>query len=357
MRVTALLLIAALALTLAAPASAATIDLVVDEGTAVPWNESGLAPGEEGENVVMLRNAGISAGTLSLWVSGVIETDGEGDGAALGRYLLFTLSGERLESGVTFPAPLAAFPHGPDDQNMITISRLDAGESVALTWHWKFQEIYKPQNDAQGDTLSFEVTYLLTEIPSSPSLSGMRGSGVVNPIPSPPAGGDDPRIENETGDEGQPTVTSTPTSLTPANTRGRGLMFHWLPALLGIALLAYSRSRAASRGVLPEGSERETLIGMLLILAAVGVAVVEIGYPGQTGPGGYYHALAGTLAAAMVSLVIASHYTDRGRLWRSRRSEIYPHRTVRAITLLLLVTLLTGVLMVLTGWLAPALTP
>ncbi|QYZ78808.1 hypothetical protein E2N92_04870 [Methanofollis formosanus] len=356
MRATTYLLAAVLVISLATPVFAAEIDLVVDKGASLSWNEEGIKPGEEGETVVTLRNAGSRPGTLSLWVSGLTESDGGGDGAALGRYLFFTLSGERLESGVTFPANLAAFPHGPDDRNTIGISRLDAGESVNLTWHWEFQEIYKPQNDAQGDAISFEVTYLLTEIPGPPSPPGPGGGGGVNPLPSLPVEEDD-RPENESWEEDRPTVSPTPGSLPPSTTRGRGPMFHWIPALLGIALLAYSHNRASSRGMLPQGSERETLVGMLMVLAGAGVAVAEVGYPGQTGPGGYYHALAGTLAAAMVSLVIASYYTDRGRLWRLRRSELYPHRTVRTITLLLLITLLTGVLIVLTGWVAPVLTP
>ncbi|MBP2146060.1 hypothetical protein J2129_001514 [Methanofollis sp. W23] len=351
MRPAPLLFMVLLAIVLTTPVSAAAIDLVIDEETAVSWNETGLAPGDEGEGVVMLRNAGNRPGTLSLWVSALTETDAGGDGAALGRYLLFNLSGEGLESRVTFPAPLAAFPHGPDDPNSIQVSGLGPGESVALTWHWEFLEAHTPQNDAQGDTLTFEVTYHLVEVPPttpSPSGPGDGGKKVRYWFPS-ATGMDGVEPENRTVVADGSVVPPTPAGpLPPADW---SLIFHWLPALLGIALLAYTRNKAASEGTLPQGTDTPTFVGMLLVLAGAGLAVVEIGgWSGLTCVGGLCHALAGVLAAGVIAFVLICCCTKKGRAWRSRRSALQRRHVVRTITLLLLVALLTGLLMAFTRW-------
>lgn len=349
MRPASLLFVLLLVIILTAPASAAAIDLVIDEETAVSWNETGLAPGDEGEGVVVLKNAGSRTGTLSLWVSALNETDAGGDGAALGRYLLFTLSGEGLESRVTFPAPLAAFPHGPDDPDSIQVSKLGPGECVTLTWHWIFLETYTPQNDAQGDGLAFEVTYHLVEVPPvtpSPSGPGDGGKKVRYWFPS-AAGADGSEPENTTVVVNESPVPLTFTPFPPADWN---LLFHWLPALLGIALLAYARGKAASEGTLPQGRDPTILLGMLLVLLGVGVAALEIGCPGQTGFWGLCHALAGVLAAGVITFVLLCCYTEKGRSWRSRRSALQRRRVVRTITLLLLIALLTGLLMVVGWW-------
>ncbi|MDD3622562.1 MAG: hypothetical protein PHQ81_09170 [Methanofollis sp.] len=353
MRPAPLLFVLLLAIVLTAPASAAAIDLVIDEETAVSWNETALAPGDEGKGAVMLKNAGNRTGTLSLWVSALNETDGGGDGAALGRYLLFTLTGEGLESKVTFPTTLAAFPHGPDDPNSIQVSGLGPGESVALTWNWKFLETHTPQNDAQGDTLTFEVTYHLVEVPPttpSPSGPGDDGKKVMYWFP-PPAGVDDPEPENTSVVMNESVVPQTPEP--PSPPVDWSLLFHWLPALLGIALLAYTRSKAAKEGTLPQGTDTTTLVGMLLVLAGAGLAGVEIGCPGQTSAGGLFHVLVGVLAAGMIAFVLICCYTEKGRAWRSRRSALQRRRLIRTISLLLLIALLTGLLMAFTGWWVP----
>src|SRR5690606_3004168 len=51
------------------------------------------------------------------------------------------------------------------DENQLLIGPLSAGESVTAIWSWEFVDTGTPQNDAQGDGLSFNINYLLVDIP------------------------------------------------------------------------------------------------------------------------------------------------------------------------------------------------
>jgi len=164
-------------LLLAAPAGAAVVDLTLDgpgaEGMAFP----DLEPGETGNTTIILHNAGSVAGSVAVWISNVTETDGGEDGARLDTYLLFSLSNDRLESTLDFPARITSFPQEPGGSPSIVMTRLDAGATTALIWHWEFRETGTPQNDAQGDTLSFIVHYTLTTLPQGDTGGGGGGGG------------------------------------------------------------------------------------------------------------------------------------------------------------------------------------
>jgi hypothetical protein len=58
--------------------------------------------------------------------------------------------------------------------------RLNAGETVSLTWRWEFLETGESQSDAQGDSLSFTINYLLQELPPG---AGGGGGGVSDTTP------------------------------------------------------------------------------------------------------------------------------------------------------------------------------
>jgi len=80
--------------------------------------------------------------------------------------LLFNLSHERLSTNIAFPATIHELPQSAPDANYIKINRLYAGETVTLNWDWEFPETGEPQNDAQGDSLSFTINYVLEELPA-----------------------------------------------------------------------------------------------------------------------------------------------------------------------------------------------
>ena len=165
----ALALILGLALIGSSPISAqaqAPIDLVLDGEGATSWNIENIKPGDSGTKTVELHNAGSRYGSVTIWISGIDEVDHGGDGAALDDYLLFNLSCERLSSNITLPATIHELPQSASDPNHLRINTLHAGETVTIVWEWEFPETGEPQNDAQGDSLSFSINYLLEELPS-----------------------------------------------------------------------------------------------------------------------------------------------------------------------------------------------
>ena len=164
----ALALILGLALvgSLPIPAQAqATIDLELGGEGATSWNIGNIKPGDSGTKTVELHNAGSWHGSVTIWISDIEEVDYAGDGAALDDYLLFNLSCELLSSNITLPAAISELPQSAADTNYVKINPLYAHETVTLVWEWEFPETEEPQNDAQGDSLSFTINYLLEELP------------------------------------------------------------------------------------------------------------------------------------------------------------------------------------------------
>jgi hypothetical protein len=149
------------------PAQAkAPIDLVLYGEGATSWNIENVKPGDSGTKTVELYNAGSSYGSVTIWISDIDEVDHGGDGAALDDYLLFNLSCGRLSSNIALPVTIHELPRDASDPYYLRINTLYAGETVTIVWEWEFPETGGPQNDAQGDSLSFSINYLLAE-PSS----------------------------------------------------------------------------------------------------------------------------------------------------------------------------------------------
>lgn len=148
-----------------AQAQDGTIDLVLGGEGATSWNISNIKPGDSGTKTVTLHNAGYRNGFVTIWISDIEETDWDGDGTALGNYLLFTLSHERLKTNITLPATIYELPQNASASNYIKIARLNADETVTLNWQWEFRETGEAQNKSQGDSLSFTINYMLEELP------------------------------------------------------------------------------------------------------------------------------------------------------------------------------------------------
>jgi hypothetical protein len=160
------------------PAQAQTpvIDLVLGGEGAISWNISNIQPGDSGTKTVELHNAGGRDGFVTIWISDIEETDYAGDGAALDDYLLFNLSRVRLSSNINFPAKIHELPQNTSGPNVIQINLLYAGETITLIWQWQFRETGQSQNDAQGDSLSFTINYMLEELPPDGGGGGVEPS-------------------------------------------------------------------------------------------------------------------------------------------------------------------------------------
>jgi len=157
---------------ISALAQGSVIDLELGGEGAVSWNISNIKPGDTGVKTVTLHNAGSADGFVTIWISDIVSSEGDnpdseaGDTAEPGElidHLLFNLSCNRLSTNLGLPSTINHFPHSSSDVNYIKITSLNAGETVSLSWEWELP----PQtgNEAQGDSLSFTINYMLEQFP------------------------------------------------------------------------------------------------------------------------------------------------------------------------------------------------
>ncbi|MBI0584586.1 MAG: hypothetical protein ISF22_10225 [Methanomassiliicoccus sp.] len=145
--------------------SDAPVDLAMGDHGSLPWSISSLQPGDRGTEAVEVRNGGTSPAYLRIWISGVQATDQGNDGAALIEYMRFGLAAEGLRTTMELPAAIDRFPASPSDRGQLVIGPIGAGAAATMYWTWEFVETGAPQNDAQGDGLSFDISYMLTDAP------------------------------------------------------------------------------------------------------------------------------------------------------------------------------------------------
>lgn len=149
-------------------AEAATIpvfDLELNGGYDAPFALENLKPGDMGSKNVMLRNIGNVDGQIAIWISNIQEVDFAGDGAHLDDYLLFEVSCADLSTDIRMPCPIRSLPDAPVGGSYIWVLNVRAGQTIQINWFWEFVENYQPQNMAQGDSLSFDINYLLGDMP------------------------------------------------------------------------------------------------------------------------------------------------------------------------------------------------
>ncbi|HNX48100.1 MAG TPA: hypothetical protein PLC39_03300 [Methanomassiliicoccales archaeon] len=148
---------------MSAPVSAGdgVMNLTIGGSGSAPWTIANIVPGDNGTELVELRNAGRIDGYVTIWFSDVVETDGGTDGRHLAEHFLLAPSSVNMSSNISFPAPFTDMPRTSLDRS-ICIGPLKAGETINLTWAWEFFDSGAPQNEAQGDGLSFTINYLMT---------------------------------------------------------------------------------------------------------------------------------------------------------------------------------------------------
>jgi hypothetical protein len=154
-------------LSIASPvrADAYVVDLEIGDGYDMPFEVENVKPGDAGLKVVMLRNAGNADGQVAIWISDLQETDGASDGAHLDDYLRLRVAAAELSTNINLPATIEQFPSGAFGDTYLRILNVRVGETIAVTWSWEFRENYQPQNEAQGDGLSFTIYYMLGVMP------------------------------------------------------------------------------------------------------------------------------------------------------------------------------------------------
>ena len=172
-------LAAVLLLTLSASTVLATnpVQLVIGGSGATPWAISNIKPGDSGSEPITIMNSGSSAGTLTIWVSGIINTEGTpaefepnpGTIGELGNYITFSIVSSRVSSNIVMPVLINRLPQSAVDSNYIKVYSLAAGETVAINWNWSLPS--GTGNIVQGDSLSFDINYLLEQIELPPTTT------------------------------------------------------------------------------------------------------------------------------------------------------------------------------------------
>jgi len=160
------------------------IDLVLDGEGATSWSIDNILPCDSGIKTVTLHNAGSEDGFVTIWVSDIVsdeglnpepETDTEGEGELDDHLLLGLSSSNGLSTNLSLPTTINNFPQSASDSNYIRINPLNSGDTVTLVWEWELP--CETGNDAQGDTVSFTINYLLEELPPPPVVRPSGGGG------------------------------------------------------------------------------------------------------------------------------------------------------------------------------------
>ncbi|GEM_PF-3372277 len=143
--------------------------LVIGGEGSVPWAESDVMPGASGTKDVTVRNNGNSVGDLYIWISNIVDLEGLNPSSETGDtdepgelslYMRFGVVSPRVETNITLPNLISAFPQSADGATYIKIANINPGETVALTWTWELPTT--AGNDVQGDILSFDINYTLS---------------------------------------------------------------------------------------------------------------------------------------------------------------------------------------------------
>ena len=192
----ALAMIVGLALFTFLPTSAKAdsnpVDLELGGEGATGWHITSIKPGDSGKSTTTLHNAGYKDGTVTIWISNILNTEGTNpefetgnitEPGELGKYLVFNISHSRLVANITLPTKIENIPQSASSSSYLKIDHLNAGETMVLDWQWELP----PQtgNDVQGDSLSFTINYLLEELPAQDEGSDDSGSPSAQAPPTP----------------------------------------------------------------------------------------------------------------------------------------------------------------------------
>ena len=126
---------------------------------------------------------------VTIYISDLVSSEGDnpesetGDTAEPGElddYLLLNISCSRLHTNISLPTTIDKLPQDASGwPRYCRVTPLSVGDTVTLHWHWELP--IETDNDAQGDSLSFTINYMLEELPAPPSEE-------VPPPPAPPPG-------------------------------------------------------------------------------------------------------------------------------------------------------------------------
>jgi hypothetical protein len=156
-------------------ANAAGLDLEISGEGATSWHINQVKPGDYGIKTVTLHNAGDTKGYVAIWIDGIIDNEGDNpesetgdttEPGELSRFLTLNISGNDVSpytasSGFQLPVVLKNFPSSASDPLQLSEQPLAAGDTIQIQWEWSLPP--QTRNDVQGDGVSFNIHYMLTQ--------------------------------------------------------------------------------------------------------------------------------------------------------------------------------------------------
>ncbi|MDD5082138.1 MAG: hypothetical protein PHU08_02065 [Dehalococcoidales bacterium] len=172
--------------------AADSVDLTLGGTGATSWNITNVKPGDSGNKSVTLSNVGTLGGFVTIWASNVTSISGPplesktGEPGEFADYLELNVSCPGLQTNLTLPVVIKNFPQSSTGVNYVRIDPLAAGGTVNLTWQWELP--IQTGNNIQGDSISFNINYLLENlgVPEPPGGGGGGGGGGLPKPTSPP---------------------------------------------------------------------------------------------------------------------------------------------------------------------------
>ena len=147
------------------------VELDISHDANIPWSISNVYPGCSGNATFNLFNTSDTDGFVYIWINDVLSSEGlnpeseTGNTAEPGElidFLRFNVISSEISTNVGLPATLHNFPHSVPEKRVMTIP-LNANANTTLLWEWEFAEGGHSVNDAQGDSLSFSISYTLVD--------------------------------------------------------------------------------------------------------------------------------------------------------------------------------------------------
>lgn len=178
------------------------MDLEIGGAGAISWNISNIKPGDSGTKTVTLHNAGDTPGYLAIWIDAIIDSEGDnpesetGDTAEpgeLSQFLTLNISGDNVSSytvspDFALPVALIEFPQSVDDPLQLSDQPLPVGDTIQIQWEWSIPP--QTTNIIQGDSVSFDIHYILTQYLLGSKPSPPTGGGYYWPVTEEPETGE-----------------------------------------------------------------------------------------------------------------------------------------------------------------------
>jgi hypothetical protein len=180
-----------------------TLDLQLDDPAIIRWEYFDIMPGYSGIEPVNLHNTGDIPGYIYIWISDIVdgeglnpesETGNTSEPGELGSCILLNIINPEMSFGrltgtgymepFSLPVSISSFPGSSNQALFILDTAIYPGETLELQWQWELPA--SVGNQAQGDTVSFTIYYMLSTFYTEEEEPGPAEPPPYSPPPTTP---------------------------------------------------------------------------------------------------------------------------------------------------------------------------